>query len=93
MIGGGNPAAVDAVATACMGFDIERIAVVRNAFAAMVRPLARFGWEDIRVHGTDLVSNVRDIYERRLFTSFTPSQGFRGHIEFETPVAEAVAAL
>jgi uncharacterized protein (DUF362 family) len=93
LLGGGNPAAVDAVATACIGFDIHKTSLVRNAFQPMARPLAAFGWNDIRVKGIRGVSRLQDIYDRRLFTPFTPSQGFLGHIEFEMPVPAAVSAL
>ncbi len=87
MIGGSNPAAVDAVAAACIGFDVQRIPQVRNAFTDMRWPLAGFGWQDIRIKGHAAVQGLSDIYHQNMFTPFAPSQGFRGHIEFETPVS------
>jgi len=82
LIGGRNPVAVDAVATGCMGFDIDKVSMFAGAFGLDRFPLTRFATRDIRIRGWDRAESLQDIYSRRLFTPFQPSLGYRGHIEY-----------
>lgn len=52
---GTHPASVDAAAATIMGYDPERIPIVREAFRCLAMPLAEWGWREVRV-----VSNVAD---------------------------------
>lgn len=52
---GVNPASVDAVCAWLMGFDPERIPIVRQAFRTRGFALAEWGWRDVRV-----VSNLAE---------------------------------
>ncbi len=77
-----NPASVDAACACLMGYDPERIPIVRNAFRCREYPIADWPVADVRV-----VSNKRDwcglltqISPRSTF-HFQPHFGWRGHIE------------
>jgi uncharacterized protein (DUF362 family) len=72
ILAGGNPAAVDWVATRLMGFDPRRVKVVNGAFAERALPLAGFPPEAIEVRADhelpDLAADLR-----------SPLLGFRAH--------------
>lgn len=87
MLGATNPAALDAVATACMGFDAAKIPLIREAFGLGARRLAEFLPADIHIRGNTSAENIADLYLKRLFTPFNPSQGFKGAIEFDRSTA------
>jgi uncharacterized protein (DUF362 family) len=64
LIAGGNPAEVDAVAARVMGFDLERLPIVRHAFDAHALPIGatpidRLTCFDERVHAEIPVNDVR----------------------------------
>jgi uncharacterized protein (DUF362 family) len=90
LLGATNPLAVDAVAAACMGFDVDKIRLIREAFQIDGWPLASFGLQDIEISGNTGATRLEDIYRRHLYTPFEPSQGFRGAIEFQGFGARAV---
>jgi uncharacterized protein (DUF362 family) len=101
LLGARNPAALDAVATACMGFDIEKVKLIHEAFVQRRWPLANFDAADIDVCGNTGATALADIYSWRLFTPFNPSQGYRGAIEYRdserkpllpSAIAESTAA-
>jgi uncharacterized protein (DUF362 family) len=80
LIAGENPAAVDAVCTRVMGFDIERIPIVVRAFDTHRYPLATFRSEEVECVSaipryacayTDLPPDF----------PFEPHFGWTGHIE------------
>jgi hypothetical protein len=84
MVGGMNPVAVDCVCAKLMGFDIDRIRKLRNAFLIERLPLANFAPEDIEVRSN------RDEFDRPLAAitkedvfHFEPHFGWKGHIELE----------
>lgn len=85
---GVNPAAVEWVHAWLMGFDPGRIPLLRNAFAAHPRPLARFGPEAVRV-----VMDGREIGPAPAAAehgrAFTPPDGWRGACEAAAPAEEA----
>jgi hypothetical protein len=77
-----NPASVDAACAYLMGFDPERIPIVRQAFRCQHYPVAEWEWRDVR-----LVSNkpewnrlLPEIDDRATF-HFEPHFGWAGHIE------------
>ncbi|HEY0970498.1 MAG TPA: DUF362 domain-containing protein [Gemmatimonadales bacterium] len=78
-----NPLAMDGVATALMRFDVRRIKQITEGFGLATLPLASFGLEDVRVLTGDGDASIADLYRDGVGTSFEPSLGFRGHIEYE----------
>ncbi len=79
---GVNPASVDATCAYLMGFDPERIPLVREAFADATLPIADWGWRDVHI-----VSNraawskpLPEISDEETF-HFAPHFGWRGYIE------------
>lgn len=80
---GANPASVDAVAAGLMGFDPDKIPVIRQAFSCKGWDLSDGAWSD-----TACVSNVlewqgrlRDVLKRGQTFHFRPHFGWTGHIE------------
>ncbi len=78
-----HPASVDAAAAVLMGFDPERIPIVRQAFRARHYPIADWQWADVR-----LLSNRPKWDGVRLadvppgsIRPFEPHFGWKGHIE------------
>jgi hypothetical protein len=80
LLAGRNPVAVDVVAATVMGFDWTRIPQLREAFALGTLPLARFAATEIRVRSNGREAPLVGGLEAEL-VPFTPSLGFRGHIE------------
>jgi uncharacterized protein (DUF362 family) len=85
LVFGIHPASVDAACVRLMGFDPEKIPIVRQAFRCYRYPLTEWDWCDIR-----LVSNRADWDETRLSDlaeesvfRFEPHYGWGGHIEYE----------
>ena len=79
LVCGTNPAAVDAVVAALMGFDIARIPLVQNAFSPHPHPIHDCGaWditvEDSRLGGTTGLAGVRPAVEN----GFKPHFGWQG---------------
>lgn len=77
-----NPLAMDAVATAMMGFDIKKIKQICEGFSLKSLPLANFSWESVKICGNPTLACVRDIYTQNAYISFEPSQGFKGFVEY-----------
>jgi len=82
LIFGTNPATVDATAAVLMGFDPEKIPMIRNAFGTKQYSIAEWRWQD-----TVAVSNrcewsrpLPDI-SREQTLHFEPHFGWKGHIE------------
>lgn len=77
-----HPASVDAACACLMGFDPEKIPIVRQAFRCRNYPLADWDWRDVR-----LLSNRRpwcglldEIPDESTF-HFEPHFGWKGHVE------------
>jgi uncharacterized protein (DUF362 family) len=92
LLAGSSAPVVDAVMARLMGFDFYKIPSVREAFSMSDLPLTRTSPHEINV-----VSNSADIsgmHVRQIgeHFSFTPSMGWRGHIELK-PVDESVLEL
>lgn len=81
IIGGGNPAAVDAVAATLMGFDVNKIPLIKQVFSLANLPIAHFGIEDIRVRSSNPLWNggLGEIAQSSF--CFAPSSGWKNHIE------------
>jgi uncharacterized protein (DUF362 family) len=83
-----NPATADAACARLMGFDIERIPIVREAFRARDYPIADWGWSDISVRSDQPQWDgpLRRIpLEATL--RFEPHFGWKGHIELVPALA------
>lgn len=80
IIAGGNIAAVDAVMSALMGFDCNKIPQIRNAFAPQKYPLCEFRIEDIQLISDNAQWGGRPLHEINGF-AFKPYPGWAGHIE------------
>ncbi len=85
-----HPASVDAAAAWLMGFDPERIPIVRQAFRCRRLPLAEWDWHDVRLvsNRTDWCGPLEAIGPEATF-HFAPHFGWRGHIERSVPDAAA----
>jgi len=86
-----NPAAAEWVHVRLMGFDPERIPLVREAFAAFSYPLATFRPADIRVRmgGAELGADEILPLDGRVFR---PPSGWAGHCELGRSPSAAVGA-
>ncbi|MDB4916599.1 MAG: hypothetical protein JWM95_4243 [Gemmatimonadetes bacterium] len=89
VLAGRNPMAVDFVASACMGFDWERIPQLARAVEPMRLPLASFGAADIRVHSAEGIRTLSEM-DGGAFVAFVPSRGFLGHVEGEARLSAVV---
>jgi uncharacterized protein (DUF362 family) len=74
VIGGGNPAAVDAVCAALMGYDLHKLPLLERAFGNHRYPIAAFGYDDI-----DVCSNVEEWSGPLSEWASTSSLAFRPH--------------
>lgn len=86
---GAHPASVDAACARLIGFDPEKIPIVRQAFRCRRYPITEWDWTDVR-----LVSNKAewdDVLLHELPTDsvfhFEPHYGWKGQIEDRLPVA------
>jgi len=63
-----------------MGFDPEKIPLIREAFGRFTYPLTDFSADSIRVWIDDTVKSAQDIlpFEGR---AFLPPRGWQGHCE------------
>jgi uncharacterized protein (DUF362 family) len=81
---GTNPASVDAACAILMGYDPERIPIIRQSFCCAHYSLADWSWRDVRLR-----SNQREwngCLPNIAFDStlhFEPHFGWKGHIERE----------
>jgi uncharacterized protein (DUF362 family) len=84
LIAGTNPVAVDCVGARLMGFDPQKIPMLREAFASSPLPLAGFAYDDIQVVSGHPGWNrkLRDVRPEDCF-SFRPHFGWKGHIEWD----------
>jgi hypothetical protein len=79
---GSNPAHIDAVCAYLMGFDPDKIPVVRQSFRCKKYSLAEGEWGDVRCLSNNAAWNGRlaEIADDST-PHFTPHQGWIGHIE------------
>jgi uncharacterized protein (DUF362 family) len=83
---GVHPPSVDAACACLMGFDPEKIPIVRQAFLCARLPLAEHHWNEVNVVSNHLSWNRRleDIPNSDTF-HFEPHFGWKGHIERADP--------
>lgn len=82
LVGGFNPVAVDGVCAHVMGFDIEKIPLLFNAFRMKTFPLVAFLPEEIEVISNRAEFNKKLLeIQARDTLHFKPHFGWRGHIE------------
>jgi uncharacterized protein (DUF362 family) len=79
---GTNPASVDAACAVLMGFDPDRIPIVRQAFRCRHYPLVDWDWQDVELRGNEPAWNGRlaDIPDESTL-HFKPHFAWAGHIE------------
>lgn len=82
LIAGVNPVAVDAVCAKLMGFDWEKIPVIKNAFQIEHYPLCEFDYFDIEVVSSlsSFNKKLSEINPEDCFR-FEPHFGWKNHIE------------
>lgn len=80
---GTNPGAVDAAAAVLMGFDPDRIPVVRQAFRSRGFAISCGDWRDVRVKSNvpEWDGALGDVYQQGGVLDFAPHFGWKGHIE------------
>jgi uncharacterized protein (DUF362 family) len=81
VIAGGNPAAVDWVATRLMGFDPRRVKIVSEAFAPAELPIARFAPDEIELASNADLSPLESAAALP-FPAFRPHFGWAGAVEW-----------
>jgi uncharacterized protein (DUF362 family) len=84
LLAGYNPAAVDAVAASIMGFDIDKIPLVRRALDENTqrRPIFRGSREEIEVIDGDRTLSLADV-QRETNLGFEAHPQWKGHVERE----------
>lgn len=80
--GAANAAAAEWVHARLMGFDPERIPLVRHSFAKFPHALAPFQPADVEARFSDGERTIADIYPTD-GRAFLPPKGWRGHCELE----------
>jgi hypothetical protein len=77
-----NPAYVDAACAYLMGFDPDKIPLVRQAFRCHHYPLAECAWEDVECVSNEAAWNGRlgDVPDESTWR-FKPHHGWRGYAE------------
>lgn len=82
LVFGTHPASVDATCAVLMGFDPEKIPIVRQAFRCRRYPLAEWDWREVESlsNRPEWCGNLRKIDPETTF-HFVPHFGWTGHIE------------
>ena len=82
VIFGLHPATVDAACAYLMGYDPERIPIVRQAFCCRHYPLAEWNWTNVRLlsERKEWSGLLPDIQDQATF-HFEPHFGWKGYIE------------
>lgn len=88
LVFGLHPASVDAACAYLMGYDPERIPIVRQAFRCQQYSLAEWRWQDVRLEGNwpEWVGALPDIPTESTLR-FAPHFGWKGRIERVGPLA------
>jgi hypothetical protein len=81
-ISGADPVSVDAVAATVMGFDWEKLPVIREAFNLKTYPISRVNPQAIQVISeiNDWTGSLEELREKQHF-DFKAHFGWEGHIE------------
>ncbi len=84
LVAGHNPLAVDAVATTLMGFEIEKIPVIKKALKHKdyINPVFSGTKEDIKVIDRGKIFNLYEL-KRNYNLKFEPHPNWKGHVELD----------
>jgi hypothetical protein len=88
LVFGTHPSSADAVCTWLMGFDPDKIPIVRQSFECVDLPIADWSWRDINVVSNESAWNgsLPEIPDRST-EHFEPHFGWVDHIERDEDVA------
>jgi uncharacterized protein (DUF362 family) len=78
---GTNPATVDIIIAAALGFNWEKIPQIKNSFAVSSKPLVNFSPDEIRVFLENGKSISFNDFLAVKHENFTPHHGWKGYIE------------
>lgn len=76
-----NPVALDAAAVTLIGYDLQKLPQLREAFRPMPLSLVNFLPSDVRLMGLGSIKTLDDLSRSGLVQKFEPSQGYRGSLE------------
>ncbi len=88
VLAGVNPLAVELAAARLMGFDHERLPLLREGLRAHPLPLALFNYDDVICRRSDVDAEQALSQMSDLGASFRPHFGWQGHIERGCPLQE-----
>ena len=76
-----------------MGFDIEKIPIVKNTLKTSNGPLPLFKdtVDEIKIMDEDQILNLEELFLKRNL-KFEPNPPWKGHVEKELPVNETKSA-
>jgi len=82
LLGAFNPVTTDAVGATLMGFDIEKIPLIRNAFESpdVGSRLFEGDLKDIRIINGDKIYNLNE-FKKQKHLDFEPHPNWKGHVE------------
>jgi hypothetical protein len=88
---GRHPASVDAAAAVLMGFDPDRIPIVRQAFRCACLPIADWDWPDVVLTSSEALWDGHKLKEisQDATLRFEPHFGWKGHIEASGKYADS----
>lgn len=91
---GTNPAVVDAASAVLVGFDPDRLPIVREAFHTRGWPITTGHWRDVvlRADRGGWAGTLDQVYRRGEVMSFAPHFGWVGHVESPHRRAKGEAA-
>ncbi len=80
---GDNPAAVDAACAVLMGFDVEKIPIVRQAFQTTGFPVSSGNWPEVQLHSNDPAwqGSLRTLLGTPQLLHVVPHHGWKNHVE------------
>ena len=86
IIGGTDPAVIDAVGARFMGFDWRKIPVIREAFKNDDFPISSTDMNDVILVSEDVKYDGKftDLEKKDIFLNFKPHFGWQGKIEYES---------
>jgi uncharacterized protein (DUF362 family) len=80
---GVNPAAVDAAAAVLMGFEIDHLPIVKNAFSSRAFPIGAGQWGDTSLKSDDAAWSgpLHELAQGPALLNVRPHFGWLGHVE------------
>lgn len=83
VIAGENPVATDVVAASLMGFRVEEIKQLNNAFGICHYPLTNFSLADVVVAINGEWIKFEEFYKHGIKLGFEPSAGWKNRVEYQ----------